>query len=76
MPYFCVRINHGHCRNLIKTALPLLYPRYRNMSCTPIIITQHKSNYVQCDQVKEIVKSCDVGKQSGFKRRIRIASQK
>lgn len=62
MPYSCLRINHGHCRNLIKTAPPLLYPRYKNMSCIPIITTQHKSNYVLCDQVKEIVKSYDVGK--------------
>lgn len=61
MPYSCLRINHGHCRNLIKTAPPLLYPRYRNMSCIPII-TQQKSNYVLCDQEKEIVKSYDVGK--------------
>lgn len=52
----------------------MLYPRYRNMSCTPTI-TQHKSNYVLCDQVKEIVKWYDVGKQNGFERSIRIASQ-
>lgn len=58
MPSSCLKINHGHHRNLILTCCPICYVPGTGICPThpcPSVLTQHKANYVLYEQVQELV---------------------
>lgn len=60
MPSFCLRINHGHHRNLILTCCPICYVPDTGICPAhpcPSVLTRHKANYVLYEQEKKPVKS-------------------
>lgn len=89
MTSFCLRINHGHHRNLILTCCPICYVPDTGICPAhpcPSVLTRHKANYVLYEQEK---KNCKVipqstcmthiiwhGKNTVDLRSIRITSQR